>query len=65
MIKKGKRTLEYEKQYEEFMSRTQSDYNVVTCTTHSQWTWHVRKDTEAMCPLCKKEKDDMDEESIH
>jgi rubrerythrin len=54
-IKKGKRTLEYERQYEEFIENCKEDNHEVNCPRHG--LIFVRKDLEAKCPSCSPSKD--------
>jgi hypothetical protein len=55
-IKKGKRTLEYERQYEEFKERQEKENHKVTCLVHG--ILFVRKDLVPMCPVCFSKKDE-------
>jgi hypothetical protein len=54
-IKKGKKTLERERQFLEFQERIAAEYIEVKCEIHNHYISHVRKDIEATCPLCKKD----------
>lgn len=56
MIKKSRRTLAYEQQFQEFLERSRESCNEVICDKHGMV--FVRKDLEATCPWCALNKGD-------
>lgn len=55
MIKKSKRTLEYERQWKEYIDRMEKNSDKVECPKHG--TLYARKDYNGLCPMCNPKDD--------